>query len=629
MTDTAQPKEDQRLCDVVCNAMEYAEPTHKTWRRKANRFFANYMSVKELKAAWRAASEPDRDQILRQSVSTWGSNLSIPMGFGIIEAQLPMLVSNPPRMLARPRNQLSSENVTNVQDMIFSQQQKMNLELKLQEIGKDGLIYGLGIGKGGWRKEYRTKKVWAQSEQPQSDNPSGLAQSTKEVCVWDDPDLESVDPFDFFWDPNAADVVSARFLVHRTWRDMDYIREKTQLQPEQGGWRNLEDVVKITSLGDSTKRDQVWVERMKSMGYSKVSERETKDGATKLHEVLEFHDGRQVITVLDREITVRSEENPYWHGEMPFYAYRPTAVGHTFPGIGEIEQIEDLSTELDELRRGRRDNAKLALQRPFAYHEGLLETANFKFGPGIGIPVNGDPREIIQPIQIPDIPFSSYQEEERLKDDFKFVSGIADATTEGQVQGTATGAQLVYAAASRRMQLKTRRLELEVLVPFTGQACELNQQRIVANREIPMGVPPRPGEADRRWAWRVIDPLELQGEFDWYPDGTLGVENTSQDRTDGMQLWTMWGQDPSANKETLFRVVAEKYGIDHPEQLYSPPAPEVPAAVLDILVQQFGVDKGKIAQALMEALRERDGDAGPPASSNGSGPPPVAEPAAA
>lgn len=627
MTDTAQPDEDQRLCRIVTNAIDYAEPAHKTWRRKANRFFKRYMQAQELKSQWRAAAEPDRDQVLRQAVSTWGSDISIAMGFGIIEAQMPMLVSNPPRMLARPQNSLSSANVQNVQDMIFNQQQKMNLELKLQTIGKDGLMFGLGIGKGGWRTEYRDKKVWVQSEQPVGDNPTQLAQGTRKVCIWDDPDIDSVDPFDFFWDPNASGVESARFLIHRTWRDMDYIREKAQLPPEQGGWRNLDDVVKVASLGDATKRDEVWVDRMKSMGYAKVSERETKDGSTKLHEVLEFHDGRQVITVLDREICVAQMENPYWHGELPFYAYRPTEIAHAFHGIGEIEMIEQLSIELDELRRGRRDNAKLALQRPFAYHEGLLETANFKFGPGIGIPVNGDPREIIQPIQIPDIPFSSYQEEERLKDDFKFVSGIADATTEGQVQGTATGAQLVYAAASRRMQLKTRRLELEVLVPFTSQACELNQQRIIANREIPTGVPPRPGEADRRWAWRTIAPLELQGEFDWYPDGTLGVENTSQDRTDGMQLWTMWGQDPSANKETLFRTVATKFGIDHPEQLYAPPQPEAPAAVLDILAQR-GVPKPMIAQALMQALRERDGDAGPP-SSNGASPPPAQEPAAA
>ena len=67
----------------------------------------------------------------------------------------------------------------------------------------------------------------------------------------------------------------------------------------------------------------------------------------------------------------------------------------------------------------------------------------------MAIPVNGDPRDFLFPIPVPELPASSYREEDAIVDDIQRTSGISDPVTGGDVGAseTATGVQLVQQAA--------------------------------------------------------------------------------------------------------------------------------------------------------------------------------------
>jgi hypothetical protein len=71
-----------------------------------------------------------------------------------------------------------------------------------------------------------------------------------------------------------------------------------------------------------------------------------------LHEVWEFHDGEDVITLWDRCMPVQAGPNPYWHGEIRCDV-PADAVMHELLGIGEPEAIEDLQEEMNTLRSQR------------------------------------------------------------------------------------------------------------------------------------------------------------------------------------------------------------------------------------------------------------------------------------
>jgi hypothetical protein len=429
--------------------------------------------------------------------------------------------------------------------------------------------------------------------------------------------LLSVDPFDFIWDPFGFDIDSAEYVIHRTWRSTAYVQKQVDLfvgSEGRQGWRNVDPEV-LKRLSSNDKFDEVWRGRLNASGLGDVQ----RQGDKRLHEVLEYHDGDQVIKVLDRQAVVQSGDNPFWHGEKPFQIYRPTHVTHQIPGKGEIEPIEDLQEEMNVMRRQRRDNASFVLDRVIAYADGMVEQGDIQFFPGAAIPIRGgvDPREVMFPLPQQDIPYSSYQEEDRLRSDVDRTTGLSDPVMGAAQQGqTATAAQLIFQVVTERVKNKTTRLELEVINPGTEQMVELDQQKILTPREVPIPAgPPEIGlvpagdgtysfqnaDPERRWNWVTLSPLELAGNFSWKASGSTTPENTPQMRSDAESLATFGQDNPNVDQQKLTPKVLELLGVSNPDAYIAPPKPDVPPEVLDILASQ-GVPQDMIAAALEEAL---------------------------
>jgi len=598
-----QSTEDKQLLERVIKVLNTWEPYHKRWGKKADHYYSLYRNYQNWQTALSESNSPNgRDAIFRDGQTEFGPELFIPMCFSTVETIVPAMLANPPSLDGiRPRTPASDSNVANVKAMLESQHEQIDYELKLQTVAKDGLIYGTGVQKCYWRKDWRKRRVLVNSVLP----GGGLVPQEMWKLVFDDPDADAVDPKDFIADPFAAEIAVAEGAFHRTWRSNRYVER--MIGSEQ--WRNLTGLSgdQLAALANDKKYDEVWNERNTARSQPQRQTGTTPAGGTGakiIHEVLEFHDGEQVVTILDRQVVVASGPNPNWHGELPFQVFRPTQVTHELHGIGEIEPIERLQEELNTLRTQRRYNADLVLQRVFAYHEGLVDRNDIKFGPGYAIGVNGDPRELLFPIQVGDIPHSGYEEEDRIGADIDRTSGISDVIAGAGMQGggdTATGVQLVQNAASRRIENKTRRLELEVINPGARQFVLLDQQRILTDRDVRIPVQPTPGEPDRRWAWIQVGPQELMGEFDIRTDrGSTQPENIPQNRADAQMAMTLFGQSASVDQQKLAEWSIGKLGVPRPEEWIAPPNPTVPAEVLDRLAEQ-GVPREQIIEALAQA----------------------------
>lgn len=589
-----QSDQDKALLEWVIALLGKWEPYHKRWLDRANHFYGLWRSVQNWKTQLQSSSPRGLDDIIRDGQNVFGPELFIPMCFATVETIIPAMLAAPPQMNnIRARNAVSEGNVANVKALIEAQHEQMDYELRLQEIAKDGLIYGTGVQKTYWKTDYRQRKQLV----PAADPGGGVVPVDLLQQVYDDPACVSVDPKDFIVDPFAPSIEESDGCFHRIWRSNRYVQRMIQA----GKWRNLSGSG-LTELAESSKFDELRNEREAAVPEP-AREGASSIGKSPMHEVLEFHDGEQVITVLDRQVIVASGPNPNWHGRMPFQVYRPTADPHMIHGIGEIEPIEKLQEELNILRTERRYNAALVLQKTFAYHEGVVEKEDVQFGPGFLIPVNGDPRELIREIPVGDIPNSGYEEEDRITGDIDRVSGISDVVTGAGLSAgdTATGVQMVQSAASRRIEMKTRRLELEIINPGGQQMLELNQQRILTNREVRIPAQPTPEQPDRRWAWLPIGPLSLMGEFEVAcADRSTQPENIPQNRADAQMALTLMSENAVVDQRKLTEWAIRRMGVENPEAWLAAPDPVVPAAVLDRLVQ-MEVPVELITKALAEA----------------------------
>jgi hypothetical protein len=619
-----------------------AEPTHLHYRRSFSRLYRLWRSYRGMRAdALKATSKSDVDDVLNSARAGFGAPLFIPMVFGIVETTVPRMLSTEPHLVVTPADPQSEDNVDGMKLIVNRQQHDTRFVLSAQTVGKSGLIYGIGWGKTTWIEEKKTTPVLEQKLMPVLDPqsnapltelqpvideatqmpvadpqnpgqplmqpqpvmaPQWVPSAPREQIKYAGPTFESIDIFDAIWDADAYDARTLGGFIHRSW-----MTDATCKAMFEGGeWRlpegwTVEDALRS---GGRSRKDEVWSDRMAAQGINtaKNSERE-------IHEVWEFWGPRGVTVVLDQEVPVAWQDGyPYWHGEKPFQPYRPTEVPHEMVGIGEIEPVEDLQREMNVLRTQRRDNAALVLQRPFAYFDGFLDPDQIDFSPGAFWPMDGPPQELIFPVPLQDIPFSSYREEESLNADASRAVGLSDSVMGGDDQGapeTATGVQMVHAAAGLRVQFKTRRFEIETVGSVCEQWVALNQQHVIEERVVPG--PPKPGEGDREYSWYPIGPAELAGSFAIECEGgSMSPQNDAVKLNEAVQTYTMLRPDPLVDPRKLLVDVFKALGKKNPEAFLAPEMPMIDPRALDLvrdtLAAEQGVDPQEFEAMVMEAM---------------------------
>jgi len=595
------PPQERDLTEMVAACVESFEAS--IWldlKETLNKRYQQYRGFRRFKDDWIKAGPNDRDGLLRDTKQTWGAQLHIPLSYRTIETMVPRAIAHRPKLIYLPRKEIWEENVHNIRLLVDAQQDQIDIDLPFQAVMRSGRIYGLGVGKSYWRKEYALRR---RVKPKMLGGGYTVDPKLRQVCTFDDPMFEDVDIFDFMWDPYGSDMNTCEWVVHRMWMSLERCLERI----ESGVWNTVTaqglDEDKLRSIGNGQKYDEVWQDRMEASGLPSFA---TTPRGEQVHEVWEYHDGREVLTVLDRCALVQSNENQSV-GMIPFHVYRPTPLQKQMIGIGDLEPLEHLQRELDTLRSQRRDAATLALAAGYIYDDGAVAEDDLQFGPNAAIPVtNADVRSAIMPIQRQEVPGSAYQDEQVIRQDFDAVSGISDSMDpNNSVASTATEAQLVQASLSARIALASRRFEIEIVRQVAKCWLYLNQRMILDPREVRiqdetqgMG---QGEEADQRWKWFQVGPGELQGEFEIIPEGgSMAARNIPQDRQDAQAFLGPLSQNPYIDPKRPLMRGLELLGVRDPESWLKQTDPPVPPKALEVL-QQMGIPAPLIQRAVTVA----------------------------
>jgi hypothetical protein len=592
---------------VAGHALAFEDGIGTDFRERCNRFYRQYRRFTRFKSELLSTlSENDRDEVITDAKKDWGAQLHIPLSFRTIETKVPRAIAHRPRMLVLPRHQKWEENVAPLRMLIDAQQDQINIDLPFQAVMRSGMIYGLGVGKTFWRKEYANqrkvqRRTLGRLRGKGSEYTVGKLRSE---CTFDDPDFEDVDVFDFMWDPYGSDVRSCSWMLHRTWLGLDGALARVA----DGSWNTKSagqlDEEELRRLGGGQRYDEVWQERMTASGFG------TFAGAPRgeqVHEVWEWHDGERVLTVLDRSVLVQAAENPTC-GVKPFHVYRPTPLQRQMVGIGELEPIEHLQRELDTLRSQRRDAASLALNAPMAYDDAVFEPEDLKnfWRPNNAIRASNSSNlaAALMKLEVRDVPGSAFQDEQVIRGDMDMVSGISDADGAAGTISTATEAQLVQAALSKRIELQSRRFEIEVVRGAARCFVALDQRMILEDRQVRQadhGSDEWEAMQEGRWKWFQIGPGELQGEFEIVPEGgSMAARNIPQDRQDAVQVMQLFGQNPFIDPRRPLLKALELFGIKDTEAWLKQTEKPVPPVTLQYL-ESAGVRPELIQFAVQQA----------------------------
>jgi hypothetical protein len=599
-----QPQELQEIHKRVKGAFEAAERVQRAYKEQWDEYYGLYRNFRKLRANLRGNTERDRDAVILGGRREFGAELFIPYCFTVIETIVPRVISNDPRMIVQPRSERAAAAALQVQELLAAQQKEISYDLKLQSVARSGLKYGLGVGKTYWERIEKT----VERNRPRMILP-GYQTIEDKVVVREGPQFEPVSIWDFFWQPTASSVETAEWVIHRTWRSHEYVVKKVT----SGEWFEI-DTEAAKGLRSDRQRSEVWAGRDTAAGRDQTG---TED-QEQMHEVWEFHTREGVYGILDRELCVFNDKEVFAHRELPFQIYRPTPQEHEFVGIGEIEPIKHLQYELNTLRSQRRDNATMVLQKAFIYADGFVDPANFKIGPGKGIPVSGtDIRSVIQPLDFGEIPGSAFQESNEIKGDIELSSGVSESLAggaggEGASSETATGIQLVQQAANVRIRLKTKNLLAEVCRPGGQQFMELDRQYLLN----PKTVRTPNSRMASGYQFQEVGQEQLQEDLDYpIPDGTsTEPDNPAARQQSAMTLFQSLANIPNVDQGKLATYLLREYEVKDAES-YIIPTGTVPInlEVLQASLEAADLDpdaQDGVLEALEAALEAGAGEEG-------------------
>ncbi len=484
------------VVEQILNETKYGEDEHKKRVKRYDRAYDVYRAT--------GADIWGR----QRSFSPWQSRLRVPYAMQVLDTALVnMVTSGRPRCEVHARTPDYAENAKAFQLVLDYYADRDHLVEKVPVVVQQGLIYGVTVGKNHWLYKEGTRTV---QQYDQSGAPVGPTDQT--VVLYDGPSFEPWDVYDAWWDPNARSVDDAAYIILRSWLTKEQLMRSScnmtgEHQPHEcdGIYHNVEELIASgTSRRQETSAQERFLQQQKTVRRD-------------VYEIWEVWRDDRVTVIGNRNVLLRDDPNPHWHGRKPIVVASTRPDVMQMQGIPETELVDHLQQALWTVQNLRMDNLLLTVQRGITYREGgVTDVDALELRPRFKWPVTD--HDDVRPFEIQPLPPEAYREEEGLLARAQLITGItpyvtgaADQQTD---QNTATGVSVLSEVASRLLRFKAGQIHWRCWQRTFEQWGADIQQFMTEPLWVKLT---GPAGAEQ---WRRVLPSEVAGEFDFRLVGT-------------------------------------------------------------------------------------------------------------
>lgn len=597
-----------------------------------------FLEAKEAKQGhqdrWEKYYRMYRSYVKKRPKGEWHSRVWMPFAFYIIETITPRLVAQLPSPVVKPVGQEEATSIQTIdpqtgmpmmgetpakymEELLLWAADQSELYLELVKALKSALLYGTGIIKTSFESvpSYQIIEEPVMEEQfteaptgeydvdggaitqtvsmgarPVIDPVTGQPQITRRrqsYNRYEGPVGEAVDITNFFVDPVADSIQSARYVIHRVYRDKshleDFFNRGIYKRPPEDVWKNF-----------LSEHATISRQALVGLGPGSISTDESQG----LIPVLEMWTDNVLVVIAGDEntggILLRAEMSPYMHGEKPFVRIVDHLVPHEFWGIGELEPLEGLQDAINSLWNSRLDNVKLNLNSMFlAVMDYMVDPSDLQMGPSKVIRVrDGVPLDqAVKRLELGDVTQSSYVESQELERMVQMESGVNPYTTGSEgtesYNRTATGVALISEQGNTRFSHKVKIAELTGFKNLYRQFGMLIQQfappELVLRIQGPLGA----------YSFANIPYDAISGRFDFDIEAESSTQTESVRREQTMSLFQLLAADPYMRPLKIREDVLKEFGRKNvQEYLYTEQ---------EIMMMQQQAAEAENAQAQAEA----------------------------
>lgn len=520
--------------------------------------------IGDIQAKYNSALENQRDKFdkfndyeyifhskLKKADPNIPSKVFNPIVWSFIETIVTRMLAKKPTVTFKPREHADEEQSELWSALFDYWLTKSGAIQKLNEMVKQALIYGTSIIKVGW-KTSKPRKVNSYVTDPMTgeavvDPMTGQFQATStEVVDYDDPYIENVNIYDFFFDPRANDIDSADWVIYQYRTTIEALMEIPHYDKKA--------IKKLTTANDPS-NEQYEDIRRQAAGYNNLPK--TKDGEIV---IWEYTEDDKVCVVANGETILYEGTNPYWHGKKGFIRFVDSLNPLDFYGKGEIEPVEKMVHALNTLINQRITNTSQILNPPWLAKPSVDDT-ELQFVPNSIIHVND--LNDVKMMEQRDVTASSFQEQQIIVETIQRTLGVTDYVQGVQTPGqTAAEVEVKTSQANARFAYKLQMFEDMVIRELGEMVYKLYQQFITSEKIIRIL-----GEDGERLI--RLTPADLSGMFDVIPEpgSTLEIDEEKEAQK-FLTLYQLMLGKPYIKQMEMDKKAFKELGESDPEKYF-------------------------------------------------------------
>ena len=382
-----------------------------------------------------------------KQIKSWQSNVFVPYIHGVVETLMPRILDARPDFTVQGRQQddeLKAEKVQSLADYTWEISRGDNVA---EDVTRAALIFGMGYMQASWKKDVRTQEFLSSKDLL----TNKYKWVKKKQTFYDAPTVEWVDNYNLWYDWHNIPAESKQYWFKRLILSGTEIKRRypaaakdrleMALSSRQG------DLTSYDTIRNEVKWNHEGINKGdanigSSFGGTLEKYQRIGDQDLRMYEVLEWwrpFDDRYSIMVGGVPIFNKAEMPiPYDFKEAPFVGVPFLRLPGEYEGMGLPTILESPQIMLNLIKNQRLDATTLAIHKmwivnPLAnINKEQLVTRPF------GIIYSTDPNGVRE-VQFSDIKQSAYHEEDLLKGDMRYASGVDDFSM-GAGQGGTTSA---------------------------------------------------------------------------------------------------------------------------------------------------------------------------------------------
>jgi hypothetical protein len=375
----------------------------------------------------------------QREIKSWQANVQVPYIQSVIETMVPRIVDARPEFSIRGRTQEVQAKTEKLQQYVDYCWEQDKMDPTTEDFVRSTLIYGTGFLQVSWKKDVRTLNFLDTKDITKKK----LKWKTEERTFFDGPHCEWVDNYNLWYDWHNTSRESKQFWFKRFVMTEAEIRRKYPgADPERlelafnapGG-----DLIDYAAIRWQTKTTYLYntktsaSQQLSASGtvYGTDKYYSTQSNTLKMYEVFEwwrpFDDAFSVVVGGSYVPIFKNGAmpNPWDFKEAPFIEATYLKIPGDFEGYGLPLILESPQIYLNLIKNQRLDAATLSIHKMWVVNPLANINKDELVTRPFGIIYSIDPAGVRE-IQFSDVKPSSYKEEELLKSDMQYASGVDD-----------------------------------------------------------------------------------------------------------------------------------------------------------------------------------------------------------